>query len=116
MKFLFLIFLLYSFPVSADVRFITETENTAEYKRFQKLNQSSPSVENYTLDNAQRCNAEGYTYTSCASDMLLADPCPYDSSYYANCCPDTYRYTASECQAMGKDPGVYSCGGYYKCE
>lgn len=101
----------------ADVRFITETENTADYEKFQKLNpQYTPQIDNYTLDNASRCKAEGYTYSQCASGMLLADPCPYDYSLYANCCPEAYHYTAAECQAMGKGLGEYSCGGYYKCE
>lgn len=101
----------------ADVRFITETENTADYEKFQRLNPKyTEPIDDYAIDNASRCKAEGYTYSKCASGMLLADPCPYDYSLYANCCPDTYRYTATECRAMGKSLGEYSCGGYYKCE
>ena len=82
-----LLIALTGFNAAADVRFITETENTA-----------------------------GYTYQKCDDGMLPADPCPYDRSLYANCCPDTYRYSAAECRAMGKGLGEYSCGGFYKCQ
>lgn len=112
-----LLFILVNFSAQADVRFITETENTADYEKFQKLNPKyAPQINDYIIDNENLCRAEGYTYKGCTDGMLPANPCPYDSNFYANCCPDTYRYTAAECQAMGKGIGPYSCGGFYKCE
>lgn len=112
-----LLIALTGFNAAADVRFITETENTADYEKFQKLNPKyAPQADNYALDDERRCRAEGYTYQKCDDGMLLADPCPYDHSLYANCCPDTYRYSAAECRAMGKGLGEYSCGGFYKCQ
>ena len=112
-----LLIALTGFNAAADVRFITETENTADYEKFQKLNPKyAPQADNYALDDERRCRAEGYTYQKCDDGMLLADPCPYDRSLYVNCCPDTYRYSAAECRAMGKGLGEYSCGGFYKCQ
>lgn len=115
--FLIFIFLFGSLPVSADVRFITETENTADHEKFQNLQpQYTPPQNDFVLDDIQRCKAEGYIYEKCDSGMFLADPCPYKSNIYANCCPQAYHYTAAECKALGKNLGAYSCGGYYKCE
>lgn len=115
--FIVLISLMLSFEASADVRFITETENTADYEKFQKLNPAKyPETPNYNIDAKTRCGSEGYTYSKCSNGFFLADPCPYDYSFYANCCPDNYRYTAEECRAQGKTLGTYSCGGFYKCE
>lgn len=112
-----LLIILTASNTAADVRFITETENTADYEKFQKLNPKyNPQPDDYTLNNEQRCRTEGYTYKRCSDGMLPADPCPYDGSLFANCCPDTYRYSAAECRAMGKEIGKYSCGGFYKCQ
>ena len=114
---LFLGILLNAVSAIADVRFITETENTADYKKFQMLNPKyAPQTDNYALDNEKRCKIEGYIYKKCDSGMFPADPCPYDGNLYANCCPDSYHYTAAECKSMGKGLSEYSCGGYYKCE
>lgn len=58
-----LLIALTGFNVAADVRFITETENTADYEKFQKLNPKyAPQADNYALDDERRCRAEGYTY------------------------------------------------------
>lgn len=98
----------------ARVRFITDTENTAgavvedEYK--------SGGGEVFNNDTKSRCANEGYTITRCDSNSFLAEPCPYNYSYYRECCPSEYRNTASQCEAQGKGLGAYSCGGYYKCE
>ena len=105
---------IFSANASARVRFITETENTAgatvaeEYK--------SVGGESFDLNTKSRCSNEGYTITRCDSDTFLADPCPYNYSYYRECCPSEYRNTAAQCEAQGKGLGAYSCGGYYKCE
>ena len=45
-----LLIALTGFNVAADVRFITETENTADYEKFQKLNPKyAPQADNYAL-------------------------------------------------------------------
>lgn len=112
-----LLIILTSFNTAADVRFITETENTADYEKIQELNSLyTPQDDDYAFEDEKRCLSEGYTYKTCDNGMLLADPCPYDANLYANCCPDTYRYSAAECHAMGKSLGEYSCGGFYKCQ
>lgn len=116
--FLFLTTLLTSLwlqSAQADVRFITDTENTAGYNA-SKSNSPTAPLENYTLDNQTRCGAEGYTHTKCDKGFFNADPCPYDYSFFANCCPEDYRFTATECQSQGKNLGPYSCGGFYKCQ
>lgn len=116
-KFLILLsigFSIYAANTSARVRFITETENTAgavvddEYK--------SIGGEIFNNDSKARCANEGYTKTRCGSDTFLANPCPYNYSYYRECCPSEYRNTAAQCEAQGKGLGAYSCGGYYRCE
>lgn len=113
---IFSTFLLTAFidSATARVRFITDTENTAgavvedEYK--------SDGGEVFNNDTKSRCANEGYTITRCDSSSFLADPCPYNYSYYRECCPSEYRNTAAQCEAQGKGLGAYSCGGYYKCE
>ena len=50
-----LLIALTGFNAAADVRFITETENTADYEKFQKLNPKyAPQADNYALDDAAR--------------------------------------------------------------
>ena len=45
-----LLIALAGFNAAADVRFITETENTADYEKFQKLNPKyAPQADNYAL-------------------------------------------------------------------
>ena len=72
-------------------------------------NASSPT------DSATRCKQAGYRYSSCSAGMILADKCPYNSSYYKNCCSAEYRYTKDECTKAGLNYSRNSCGGLYKC-
>lgn len=62
-----------------------------------------------------RCRQLGYTKTTCNSGYKLADPCPYDGQYYANCCDKSYRYSKEDCYAKGMIPSG-RCGGHYACE
>lgn len=63
---------------------------------------------------AERCKSRGYQQTkvNCAEQLL--NPCPYDGSYFKDCCPSGFNYTKEECLQNGLRPGQ-KCGGKYKC-
>lgn len=67
------------------------------------------------LTPAQKCQNEGYTYTSCPEQQIPTGECPYNRSYYKGCCPEGYQYTRQECTNAGLRYSRNSCGGYYKC-
>ncbi len=71
-----------------------------------------------SANNAARCYALGYTFTSASGCEELLSVCPQASTHYRYCCPRGYRYTIEQCQAMGKvaiATDVKTCD-YYKCE
>lgn len=61
------------------------------------------------------CETYGYRITHCEPGFIPAGSCPYSSRYYKECCPEEYIYTPEECQAQGKMPSTFSCGGLYSC-
>lgn len=109
-----LICFFYTTETSAGIRFIMDTN--AGIKDSNKTNDSYQSdTENYDAVNTDSCLAEGYNKTSCEAGFFPADPCPYNSGYYANCCPEEYKYTKQDCISQNKTFSTFSCGGYYKC-
>ncbi len=66
-------------------------------------------------DSETRCKNAGYYYTSCGENEVLTERCPYDSSYYRDCCETDYKYTRQECLNAGLSYSRKSCGGLYKC-
>lgn len=96
----------YTNQALADIRFIMDTPASPQYNSQDK---------NYDLDKQSLCIENGYNKTSCSEGFILAEVCPYLSTYFANCCPEEYRYTKEECQSQNKTAGPYNCGGYYKC-
>lgn len=70
---------------------------------------------NNNLSSDQRCRNEGYNYTACESNYILAEQCPYNYNYYKNCCPEEYQYTKEECLNAGLNYSRNNCAGYYKC-
>ncbi len=70
---------------------------------------------NASQSSDQKCISEGYRRTSCSSDQILTDRCPYNSSYYKSCCPEAYKFTKEECLKAGLRYSSNSCGGLYRC-
>ncbi len=102
-------FLHYS-SAEAGIRFIMDTD-AAIRGGDSSLSGSIPD----NTESKEQCIEQGYNKTSCSEGFFLADSCPYAPEYYANCCPDEYKYTREECISQNKPIGTYSCGGYYKC-
>ena len=71
--------------------------------------------DDYDLDNAERCNKEGYYLTSCPDGQEGSGFCPYDSTYFEKCvssCPSDYVTCEVPYYGVGED-----CGGKYaSCE
>ena len=71
-----------------------------------------------SANNAARCVSTGYTFTSMSGCGELLDVCPQAPTHFRYCCPQGYRYTLEQCQAMGKvsvGTDAPNCD-YYKCE
>lgn len=90
----------------AGVRFIVE--NGESYYNDNWFEKS-------TTTTISRCEQKGYTITECDSGFYPATPCPYDHSFYKECCPEEYSYSKDECYTMGKTPSSFSCSGLYSC-
>ena len=90
----------------AGVHFITN-DNGQVFKGFE--NSSNVEFEDPT---SIKCKGEGYTQTSC-SNGIPGDVCPYNSSYFKECCDSSYSYTAENCSLLNT---TSSCGGKYKCD
>lgn len=100
--------------LQAKVRFIMEKPDSDYGSSFS--NSDSSSNNNYDSNPIMnRCEEAGYTKIHCDVGMVLRNPCPYISGYYADCCPEDYRYSANECRRQGKTTSTYSCAGYYAC-
>lgn len=100
---------LYSFDTYAGVRFITDApRHTVADKR--------PTSSSAATQSQSKCKKAGYTRTFCHAGYALTDPCPYDGSYYAECCLKKYRYSTDQCYARKMVPSSTSCGGLYACE
>ena len=66
-------------------------------------------------DTAMQCKHSGYYYTSCPAGSVLKERCPYNNSYYKECCDEEYKYSKNECINAGLSYSRKSCGGLYKC-
>ena len=61
----------------------------------------------------KNCQKSGYTRTSCSSGVP-ASFCPYDSTYFKECCDAKYKYNKNEC-SYPKTISGDSCGDKYMC-
>ena len=71
--------------------------------------------DDYDLDNAERCNKEGYYLTSCPDGQEGSGFCPYDSTYFEECvssCPSNYV----TCEVPYYGVGEACDGKYASCE
>lgn len=101
-----------AFPAEAGVRFLVQDPET-QYNDIFSNNHAGPAKEKPPVLN--KCEEAGYIYTRCSNGMVLRGRCPYSTMYYADCCPEDYKYTAAQCRAMGKETSTYSCTGLYAC-
>ena len=67
----------------------------------------------FTDESPQTCKNLGYSLTSCSSGNPTS-PCPYNSTYFKECCDARYKYSKSECSYPNTVSGD-SCGGKYMC-
>ena len=71
--------------------------------------------DDYDLDNAERCNKEGYYLTSCPDGQEGSGFCPYDNGYFEKCvssCPSNYVTCEPPYYGVGE-----ACNGKYaSCE
>ncbi len=96
----------------AGVRFLVQDAET-QYNDVFSDTHAGPKTDSQPF--LSKCEEEGYRYTACSNGMILRGRCPYNSMYYADCCPEDYKYTAAQCRAMGKETSTYSCAGLYAC-
>ena len=71
--------------------------------------------DDYDLDNAERCNKEGYYLTSCPDGQEGSGFCPYDNDYFEKCvssCPSNYV----TCELPYYGVGEACNGKYASCE
>ncbi len=62
-------------------------------------------------ETINRCQALGYTLTSCASGQPT-DVCPYNNVYFKSCCSADYKHTSC---TFPLTQSIDSCGGKYRC-
>ena len=63
--------------------------------------------------SAEQCKNFGYTLTSCPSGNP-SGICPYNTSYFKECCDIRYKYEKKDCTYPNTVSGD-SCGGKYMC-
>jgi len=85
---------------TAAVHFITN-DGKVSFDGFPEFNDETP----------EKCKNLGYTQTSCTGGSP-ADVCPYNSSYFKECCTSDYKYTECDYPLVKSSE---SCGGKYKC-
>lgn len=90
------------YPKLAAVHFLTN-EKGIIFK--------TPSFEDKTSDN---CKKAGYDLTTCADGTFPKTLCPYNGSYFKECCSADYKYTKTEC-TYPHTASANSCGGKYRC-
>ena len=61
----------------------------------------------------ESCQNAGYTLTNCTSGNPTSF-CPYDSTYFRECCDAAYKYSKYEC-SYPLTISSASCGGKFKC-
>ena len=86
---------------TASVSFITGSDNLTF------------EVPEFIDDSPDRCKQLGYTQTSCTSGTPTTF-CPYNNTYFKDCCDAQYKYSKEEC-TYPKTVSGDSCGGKYMC-
>ena len=86
---------------TASVSFITGSDNLTF------------EVPEFTDDSPDKCKQLGYTQTSCTTGNPTTF-CPYNNSYFKDCCDAQYKYSKEEC-TYPKTVSGDSCGGKYMC-
>lgn len=61
------------------------------------------------------CKKHGYTKNKCPEQKIPVGMCPFDHSYFAQCCPSNYKYIKAECYKQKLIPSVNSCFGFHAC-
>lgn len=93
-------------PKLAKVHFIVDSNDKLG---FDNIEQS------FDHDNINRCKALGFNKTgACGSNQRVSRYCPYDNSYYDQCCDMNFAYSKGECSYPNTISGN-SCGGKFKC-
>ena len=93
-------------PKLAKVHFIVDSSDKLG---FDNIEQS------FDHDNINRCKALGFNKTgACGSNQRVSRYCPYDNSYYDQCCDMNFAYSKGECSYPNTISGN-SCGGKFKC-
>ena len=76
-------------PKLAKVHFIVDSNDKLG---FDNIEQS------FDHDNINRCKALGFNKTgACGSNQRVSRYCPYDNSYYDQCCDMNFAYSKGEC-------------------
>ena len=90
----------------AKVHFIVDTNDKLG---FDNIEQS------FDHDNVNRCKTLGFNKTgACGANERVSRYCPYDNSYYDQCCDLNFGYAKAECSYPNTISGN-SCGGKFKC-
>ena len=93
-------------PKYAKVHFIVDTNDKLG---FDNIEQS------FDHDNVNRCETLGFNKTgACGANERVSRYCPYDNSYYDQCCDLNFGYAKAECSYPNTISGN-SCGGKFKC-
>ena len=93
-------------PKYAKVHFIVDTNDKLG---FDNIEQS------FDHDNVNRCKTLGFNKTgACGANERVSRYCPYDNSYYDQCCDLNFGYAKAECSYPNTISGN-SCGGKFKC-
>ena len=94
----------------ADVRFVVGKGESFSGER------QKDHFYDFEVKKLSACEEEGYNQTSCPEGYTRTNPCPYNSNYFQTCCPQAFRYTKEQCEAMDMHPSQQSCGGKHACE
>lgn len=77
--------------------------------------QPAPVVNIKSENTAQRCQKMGFSMKSCPSSYAPVFPCPYNESYFRDCCPQAYRYTREQCIERNLEPSIETCLTFHAC-
>ncbi len=98
-----------NYPRVAKVHFITNDSGQV-YSGIGSGNNSGGI--GFDDPTAEQCKGEDYKITSCENGTP-ADVCPYNSSYFKECCDSSYNYTEENCSLLNT---TSSCGKKYQCD
>ena len=99
-----------NYPKVAGVYFITNDKGQV----FSGIGSGNGGGMEFEDPTAEQCKGEGYKYdSSSCPNGNPADVCPYNSSYFKECCEKSYSYTSENCSLLDT---TSSCGNKYKCD